>query len=117
MNVALWILQGVARGRIPDLRDVEARWASSRADQEDGLGNDFSDGSVKLIGVAEVLGRLGLVVPWLLGIGRVLTPLAALGLTALMIGAVDTHLKRKDGHLAPTMVLGLLSAIVAWGRF
>jgi hypothetical protein len=34
-----------------------------------------------------------------------------------MIGAVGTHLKMKDGHFAPAMVLGLLLAIVAWGRF
>jgi hypothetical protein len=78
---------------------------------------DYSDQSLKLIGFAEVLGAIGLVVPWLLGIARVLTPLAALGLTALMIGAVGTHLRRKDGHFAPALVLGLLSAIVAWGRF
>jgi hypothetical protein len=77
----------------------------------------FSDGGVNLIGVAEVIGGIGLVLPWLLGIARVLTPLAALGLTALMIGAVGTHLKMKDGHFAPAAVLGLLSAIVAWGRF
>jgi hypothetical protein len=45
-----------------------------------------------------VLGAIGLALPWLLGIARVLTPFAALGLTALMIGAVGTHLRRKDGH-------------------
>jgi hypothetical protein len=71
---------------------------------------------VKLIGLAEALGGLGLVLPGLFGIARLLTPLAALGLTALMIGAVGTHLRRRDGQFASAAVLGLLTAVVACGR-
>jgi uncharacterized membrane protein YphA (DoxX/SURF4 family) len=42
---------------------------------------------LRFIGIAEVLGALGLILPWLLGIKRVLTPLAAFGLVLIMIGA------------------------------
>jgi DoxX-like family len=117
MNLALWILQGLLAASFlfgGTLKLVKARLELAR---KAAWANDYSDGGVKLIGLLEVLGGLGLVLPWQLGIARVLTPVAALGLTALMIGAVGTHLERKDGHFAQALVLGLLSALVAWGRF
>jgi hypothetical protein len=45
-----------------------------------------------------------------------LTPLAAAGLVAILIGAVVTHLRRKEPP-TPPIVLGILAAIVAFGRF
>jgi len=71
---------------------------------------------VKLIGAADALGALGLVLPWALGIAKVLTPLAAVGLAIMMVGAVVVHTRRKE---APYMqiVLGILAIVVAVGRF
>jgi uncharacterized membrane protein YphA (DoxX/SURF4 family) len=77
---------------------------------------DFSAGQVQLIGLAEVLGAVGLVVPTLTGIAPILTPLAAAGLVAIMIGAVATHVRRKEPPMLP-IVLGILAAIVAVVRF
>ncbi len=73
---------------------------------------------VRFIGVAEVLGALGLLLPGLLRIRPGLTPLAAAGLVIIMIGA--TVLTLAGGEVAPALIpllVGLLSALVAYGRW
>ena len=71
----------------------------------------------KVIGTLEVLGGLGLVLPSLFRIKPKLTPLAALGLALLMAGAFITHIVLGEYAMSlPSLVLGLLSAFVAWGR-
>ena len=73
---------------------------------------------VRFIGVAEVLGALGLILPGLLRVRPGLTPLAAAGLVVIMIGATALTLA-ADG-VAPAMVplaVGLLAAFVAYGRW
>jgi hypothetical protein len=72
---------------------------------------------VRFIGVAEVLGAIGLILPGVLRIRPGLTPLAAAGLVIIMTGA--TVLTLADGDVAPALiplVLGLLAAFVAYGR-
>ncbi|MBV9175033.1 MAG: DoxX family protein [Chloroflexi bacterium] len=74
---------------------------------------------VRFIGVCEALGGLGLVLPWLLGIRRQLTPLAASGLVVIMAGAVvlsPTVLGADVTSDGLPLVLGLLAASVAYGR-
>lgn len=73
---------------------------------------DFSAAQVKLIGGSEVLGAVGIVLPMLLGILPVLSPVAAIALALLMVGAVSTHARRKEPFVVP-LVLGLLSAVAA----
>lgn len=73
---------------------------------------------VRFIGVAEVLGAIGLVLPGLLRIRPGLTPLAAAGLVIIMIGAVVVTLATMDAALALIpLVVGLLAAFVAYGRW
>ena len=72
---------------------------------------------LRFIGVAEVLGGLGLVLPGLLRIRPGLTPLAAAGLVIIMIGATVITLATMDAALALIpLVVGLLAAFVAYGR-
>jgi hypothetical protein len=79
---------------------------------------DFSDATVKGVGVVEILGALGLVLPWALGIAPVLTPLAATGLVSVQAGAIVVHARRKEAKALPmNVVLLLLAAFVAIGRF
>ncbi len=69
------------------------------------------------IGVAEMLGGLGLVLPWLFGLKRVLTPLAASGLVIIMIGATTLTLRTgKPAEAITPFVVGILLIIVAYGR-
>ena len=72
---------------------------------------------IRFIGVAEVLGALGLVLPGLLRIRTELTPLAATGLVSIMTGATVITLVGGGGAgaLVP-FVVGLLAAFVATGR-
>ncbi|MET7989041.1 DoxX family protein [Streptomyces sp. NPDC005281] len=119
MNVLMWILAGVlaavflAAGLMklsqPKAKLVEA-----------GLGwaEDVDGRSVKLIGAVELLGAIGLVAPAALGIASVLTPVAALGLALVMAGAMVVHARRRETSLiAMNLVLLVLAAVVAWGRF
>ena len=79
---------------------------------------DFSQGSVRIIGALEVLGTIGIVLPALTGILPWLTPLAALGLVLTMIGAALTHLRRSEySVITVPAVLLILAAFVAYGRF
>ena len=76
---------------------------------------------LRFIGVAEVLGAVGLILPWLLDIQPGLTPLAAAGLVIIMTGATVLTLAGVvpggvAGALIP-LVVGLLSAFVAYGRW
>lgn len=69
---------------------------------------------IKLLGFAELAGAVGLVLPRALGIAPVLTPVAALCLAALMIGAVQTHRRLGESAAAPA-VIGGLCAVLAIG--
>jgi len=73
---------------------------------------------VRFLGVAEVLGALGLILPGLLGIRPGLTPLAAVGLVIIMIGAtVVTLVSGVIPAALISLVVGLLAAVVAYGRW
>ena len=73
---------------------------------------------LRFIGVAEVLGGIGLILPGLLGIQPGLTPLAAAGLVIIMIGAtVVTLMTGGAATVLFPLVTGLLAAFVAYGRW
>jgi uncharacterized membrane protein YphA (DoxX/SURF4 family) len=73
---------------------------------------------LRFIAVCEVLGALGLILPGLLHIRPGLTPLAALGLLIIMIGATAINLIGGDlGPALITVVAGLLAGVVAYGRW
>src|SRR6476660_4882421 len=77
----------------------------------------FSNLFMKFIGVCEVLGGLGLVLPGLLRIGKNLTALAAVGLTIIMIGAVVVSVMGMGiGAGVIPFITGLLCAFVAYER-
>jgi len=72
---------------------------------------------LRFIGVAEVLGALGLILPGVLHIREALTPVAAAGLVIIMVGA--TVVTAMAGPVGPTlfpMVVGALAAYVGLGR-
>ena len=118
MNTVLWILQGllafvfVASGGMKVVRTK----AQLKAMPQMGWADDFSEPQIKAIGLVEVIGAVGLVLPWALGILPILTPIAAAGLAVIMGGAAATHLRRKEPAVPP-MVLAVLAAGVAIGRF
>jgi uncharacterized membrane protein YphA (DoxX/SURF4 family) len=117
VNVVVWILQIVlalaflAAGGMKLARPKPALVTSGM-----GWAGDFSDGAVKAIGLVEVLGALGLLLPALTGVAPILTPIAALGLAVTMAAAVAVHVRRKE-TVVPPLVLGVLALVVAVLRF
>jgi uncharacterized membrane protein YphA (DoxX/SURF4 family) len=72
---------------------------------------------LKFIGLAEVAGALGLILPGLVRVGRGLTSLAAAGLVIIMTGA--TIVTAAGGHIGGAVVpcvVGLLAAFIAYKR-
>jgi hypothetical protein len=119
MNVVLWIVSGllaamyVAAG-LTKVTQPRAKLAAGQM----GWAADYSDAGVKAIGAVEVLGAIGLILPWATGIAEVLTPLAATGLALVQIGAIVVHARRGETKALPVnVILLLLAAFVAIGRF
>lgn len=78
----------------------------------------LSLGLARFIGAAELTGAVGVVLPALTRIYPILTPIAACGLLIVMILATGFNaLHGQTGALITTIVLGLIAAFVAWGRF
>jgi hypothetical protein len=113
MPYALWAVQGLLA-----LVYLFAGGGKLLVSAQD-LNEDFlmPDEFMRFIGVAEVLGAIGLILPGALRIRPGLTPLAAAGLVIIMTGA--TVLTLAGGDFAEALipfVLGLLAAFVAYRR-
>jgi len=118
MNIALWIVQALLALAFGMAGAMKSTQPKEKLAAQMGWVNDFSASNVKLIGVLELLAAIGLIAPLLTGILPWLTPLAALGLVLTMVGAMVTHARRKENSaLGINLVLLLLAAFVAYGRF
>lgn len=120
MNVVLWIVSGVLAALYLGAGGMKLVTPRQKLLENPNMGwtADFSDAGVKGIGAVEILGALGLVLPWALDIAPVLTPLAATGLAVIQIGAIIVHARRKETKALPmNVVLLVLAAFVAVGRF
>ena len=116
MNIALWIVQALLAllflfaGGMKLVTPVEEMMKQ--------MPLPLPGWFVLFTGVVEVLGAIGLILPWLLRIRPGLTPLAAAGLAIVMIGA--TVYTVAGGEVASALmpiVAGLLCAFVAYGRW
>ncbi len=119
MNLALWIVAGVlafafaASGAMKLVQSKDKLVTSPTG----GWAADWSPHSIKLIGVAEILAAIGLILPAALHVAPILVPLAAVGLILVMIGATVVHSRRRElPNVVINVVLLLLAAFVAWGR-
>ena len=118
MNIALWVVQVLlavvffAAGALKASRPLgqlakRMEWVKA-----------VPPAAVRLLGVAEVLGALGLVLPVATGILPWLTPIAAIGLTVVMVGATVHHASHHEyPATALNVVLLLFTVFVAYGRF
>src|ERR1700754_2558786 len=119
MNVFLWIVAGILAAFFlaAGLTKLLQSKAKLQAGQMQWV-EQFSAGTVKLIGAAELLGAIGLILPGALDIAPILVPLAATGLAVIMIGAIITHARRKEPqHIIINAVILVLTLIVAVFRF
>ena len=114
-NFALWGLQGLLAALF--LFAGVMKFAMSVEQMNEGSPLPLPGWLLRFVGVCEILGALGLVLPGALGIQPGLTPLAAAGLIVLMIGAAVISL--LGGAVAQALfpvIVGVLLAIVAFRR-
>lgn len=113
MQIAYWIVAGLlAAGML--LAGTMKTVRSKEQLKQAGMGwtDTWSAQMIKAIGVSEILGAIGLVLPMLTGIAPVLSPIAAICLAITMVGAVVVHVRRSEPPLPPA-VLGLLAVAAA----
>ena len=118
MNTLLWLLQGILAafffmtgfGKL-----------SSNKQQHIADGHIKEGGSVVpiwILGVLEILGCMGIVVPWLTGIAPLLTPVTAICFCMVMLGAIAVHFQRREYKFLPLpIVVIVLSVVVVYYRF
>lgn len=119
MNVALWILQ-VLVGLAFIMAGYNHGFRQEQAKKQPQMAwmNALSSGTLTFIGVAEILGGVGVILPALTNILPILTPLAAVGLTLIMILAAIFHFRRGETQaIVFNIILGVMAAFIAYGRF
>lgn len=118
LNITLWIGQIM----LAAMFIMAGLWKTTTPLQELStslpLATEVPEALVRFIGISELLGGLGLLLPGILRVKPILTPCAALGLVIIMILAMFYHISK--GELAAVGInfaLGALASFVAWGRF
>ena len=111
---AIQILLAVVFGAAGTMKLVRSK-AQFAANPHMGWMLSVPQAQIRLLGIAEVLGAIGLVAPMATGIAPFLTRAAAAGLAALMGGAVATHMNHQE-PAAVAITLAVLAIVVATFR-
>jgi uncharacterized membrane protein len=118
MNIALWIVASLLATGFVSGSVVKLTWSYERYAARLHWPADFTPAQVKLIGVVELLGGIGLVLPGLLDVAPVLVPVAASGMALYMAGAVTERVRRREPkEMVGDLLFVAALLFVAWGRF
>jgi len=119
MAIALWIVEGllgllfIITGSFKFFQTKEKIIASGGA-----WAADFEPGIIKIIAAIELISGVSVIVPRLLGHGHYLTFMGAATIAIIMIGAIYTHLRRKEyQHALINAVFLLMALFVAYGSW
>ena len=112
-NVTLWVIQGLLAALFLFAGSMKLVLPLEALAGPVALPGWF----LRFIGVAEVAGAIGLILPWLTRIQPRLTPIAAAGLVIIMAGATVITVSGGAAGAAVPFVVGLLAAGVACGRW
>ena len=117
LHISLWVAQGLLAAAFGMAGFMKITTPIEQLAQN-GMSfvNSYGAGTVRFIGITEVLAAIGLILPAALRILPILTPLAASGLSVVMILATQYHLSHNEPSLV-TIILFALAVFVAWGRF
>lgn len=117
MNILIWICQAIAGAMFILAGVMKSTQPKEKLAPKMSWVNDYSAGSVKLVGLSELLGGIGLIVPWATGILPILTPVAAAALGLVMILAAVYHYRHNEMKgIFVNLVLFLMLALVVYGR-
>ena len=117
LHITLWVVQvalALAFGAIGITKLTTSEVDLMQQSAE--LIEKYGVGLIRFIGISEVLGALGLILPAALRILPVLTPLASLGLAVIMGLATALHASKGEPIVIQVVFL-LLTLFVVWGRF
>lgn len=118
LNIALWVAQIALAGMFIMAGLMKSTKSIEELSPMLPWVKDFSITTVRFIGVCEFLGALGLLLPSLLKIKPVLTPMAAIGLVLVMSLAALYHLSKGEfSAVGLNAVFGAIAIFIAWGRF
>jgi hypothetical protein len=117
MNLAIWIVQGLLAFAFIAAGGMKLfAYEKYKTQSEKNGPTGISRGLVTFIGVAEIAGSLGIVLPMATNTAPWLSLWAAVGLSTIMLLAIVFHLRRHESPAAPA-ILFLLAAFVVFGRF
>jgi putative oxidoreductase len=117
MNVVLWIVQALLAATYVMVGSMKAVWPLEALSKRIAWVRAVPVGLVRFIGIAEVLGAIGLILPMVTTIAPWLTVAAAAGLVLLQVCAIVFHVFRHETRmLLGNIVLLLLAAFVLVGR-
>ena len=118
MNTTLWIFQGILAILFATAGVMKITQPIQRLVNSVNWVDRFPVEAVKVIGFSELIGAIGLVLPWALNIVPVLTPGAATALATVQFLAIFHHSRYREGKaIAFNIVLCLMAVFVAIGRF
>ncbi|EHR50096.1 hypothetical protein SacmaDRAFT_1828 [Saccharomonospora marina XMU15] len=121
MDLALWIAAGLlaAVALVGGISKTVVSKEKLAATAGGRWTADAGRGFVKTLGVLELLASAGLILPAVVGIAPIMVPVTAACWALLMVGAVSTHVRYRDGakFVVVTSAYLALAAFVAWGRF
>lgn len=118
MNVVLWVVACVLGAAFVLAGAMKSTQPKEKLHDKMPWVDDISTGTLRLIGITEFLGGLGLILPGATGIAPILTPLAACGIALIMLLGAGVHVRRKEFNALPVnAVMFALAVFVAWGRF
>lgn len=119
MNIIFWIIQSLAAlvflysGVNKSIYSRQHLVAAGQTGVE-----GLPAAEIKFIGIIEIFGAFGLLLPGILNILPVITPLTAVGFAIIMLLAARIHLRRKEPkNVFTNCVLFVLCVLIAWYRF
>lgn len=118
LHVGLWVVQGLLAFAFTGAGAMKATQPIDALAAQMAWVPYFPEPMIRFIGVSELAGAAGLILPSALRIAPRLTPVAAALLVVTMVSAAATHVViGEPAAAAPSVVLGTLAAVVAWGRW
>lgn len=117
LHIGLWVVQGLLAAAF-GMAGVMKMSAPIEELAKNGMTfvNEYSLGMVRFIGISELLGAIGLIIPSAFRFIPVLTPLAALGLAIIMVLATIYHITHNEPFISSAIIF-VLTVFIVWGRY
>ncbi len=118
MNTIIWITQAILAAWFTMPAIMKLTSSKEKMIEKKQLPPDGSAMPIRILGLLEVLGVFGIILPQLTGIFQILTPITAVCFSVVMVGAFVIHYKKQEFKVLPMIAFAfILSLIVAYYRF